>query len=81
MEAQLAVPLISAYQKLPPSTPIAYGLETATGGAMKVLKRMTKPDHWFYGLDLSRFDKTVPASLIRLAYDQTLENIDRVRLR
>ncbi|CAH0395178.1 unnamed protein product [Bemisia tabaci] len=69
--------LIRAYQRLPAhSTPIAYGSETATGGAMKVVKRMQKYGKWYYGLDFKRFDKTVPAWLVDLAYDLLLENID-----
>lgn len=40
MEAHFAIPLMKTYQKLPThSTPFAYGLETATDGAMKIVDR------------------------------------------
>lgn len=71
-EAVFAVPLIKAYQAYP--SPIAYGYETACGG-MKRLHNTFSLKHK-YGLDFSKFDKTVPAWLIRIAFSILLDNLD-----
>nr|QIJ70076.1 RNA-dependent RNA polymerase [Costanza partiti-like virus]QIJ70077.1 RNA-dependent RNA polymerase [Costanza partiti-like virus] len=76
-EAVFAMPLIKGYQRLPvDNTPIAYGLETATGGMKKLKTRFAKVGLHYAGLDFSKFDKTVPAWLIRTAFDILRCNID-----
>lgn len=71
-EAVFALPLIEAYRK--EKTPIAYGYETAIGGAAKIIKEVQGKYH--YALDFKSFDKTVPAWLIRIAFDILLININ-----
>nr|QFR15908.1 nonstructural protein [Spodoptera exempta insect virus 1] len=76
MEACFALPLIDAYKKS--ASPMAYGFETARGGCRKIFQRMAKYKN-FMSSDYSRFDKTVPAWLIRIAFDILLANIDLTR--
>lgn len=76
-EAVFAVPLIKAYQTLPTdNTPIAYGFETAKGGMRKMKDRFCNTGLHYAGLDFSSFDKTIPAWLIRIAFDILRCNID-----
>nr|QIJ70088.1 RNA-dependent RNA polymerase [Pennypacker partiti-like virus] len=76
-EAVFATPLIEAYQSLPSdNTPVAYGLETATGGMRRIKDRFVKTGLYYAGLDFSKFDKTIPAWLIRIAFDILRCNID-----
>nr|APG78332.1 RdRp [Wuhan house centipede virus 8] len=75
-EAMFALPLIRGYQKY--RRPIAYGYETALGGARKITNRFS-PYQNFVGLDFRKFDKTVPVWLIEVAFDILASNIDFVR--
>nr|UCD53714.1 MAG: RNA-dependent RNA polymerase [Partitiviridae sp.] len=70
-EAMFAVPLIRAYQMY--RTPIAYGYETGVGGMRKIFQQF-KGKH-FLGIDFSKFDKTLPAWLIRIAFDILAYNV------
>ncbi|AVK59490.1 RdRP [Wuhan fly virus 6] len=74
-EAMFAIPLIRAYQKY--RRPIAYGYETALGGALKITERFS-PYQNFAGLDFKKFDKTVPRWLIEVSFDILASNIDFV---
>lgn len=75
-EAMFAVPLIDAYKEFSPRlTPIAYGLETAIGGARSIYRRFNG-DKCFVGLDFKKFDKTVPAWLIEIAFDILMQNLN-----
>lgn len=74
-EAVFALPLIRAYQVK--QNPIAYGFETALGGARKIFKRFAGPGS-YAGLDFKSFDKTIPTWLIRKAFDILECNIDFV---
>lgn len=76
-EAVFAVPLIRGYQSLPiNNTPVAYGFETALGGMRKMKDRFCTVGLSYAGLDFSSFDKTVPAWLVRVAFDILRCNID-----
>lgn len=75
-EAVFALPLIEAYQKV--TTPLAYGYETAVGGAAKIIKEAYGQYH--YSLDFESFE-TVPEWLIRIAFDILTINIDFARYR
>lgn len=78
-EAVFALPLIQAYRNLPNELkPIAYGYETFLGGAMRVRNRMGRNfrTNSYIGLDFTKFDKTVPAWLIRVAFQILSVNID-----
>lgn len=76
-EAVFAKPLIEAYQNLSyETTPVAYGLETATGGMSKVRARMNRNGLFYTGLDFSKFDKTIPAWIIHVAFAILEANID-----
>lgn len=72
-EACFALPLIQAYSKS--QHPIAYGYETARAGHLKILSRFGMYGH-FLSSDFKSFDKTIPAWLIRIAFDILLLNID-----
>lgn len=74
-EAVFAIPLIRAYQRY--KRPIAYGYETALGGALRITERFSPYQH-FSGLDFQKFDKTVPKWLIDVAFDILSSNIDFV---
>nr|QIJ70086.1 RNA-dependent RNA polymerase [Vandelay partiti-like virus] len=71
-EACFAKPLIEEYKR---QGPIAYGYETAKGGCRKILNEFC---HYKYFLssDYKSFDKTIPAWLIRIAFDILTFNID-----
>nr|APG78238.1 RdRp [Hubei partiti-like virus 41] len=71
-EAVFSVPLIEAYQSC--NSPIAYGYETAIGG----MKRLTAEfnSKFYVALDFKSFDKTVPAFLVKAAFDILSSNID-----
>jgi len=71
-EAVFAVPLIRSYQKNP--SPIAYGFETALGGAKKVKEKFS--DKYKYAFDFKKFDKTVPSWLIHIAFAILKDNIN-----
>jgi hypothetical protein len=78
MEAMFALPLIEAYQAKPmQTTPIAYGFETATGGVNRLIRRFSGSG-WFTSMDFKKFDKTIPAWLIEIAFDILMYNIDFV---
>lgn len=72
-EAVFALPLIRAYQKY--KSPVAYGYETAVGGAKKIYHEF-EMHPWKAAIDFSSFDKTVPEFLIRHAFDVLALNID-----
>nr|APG78277.1 RdRp [Hubei partiti-like virus 31] len=72
-EACFALPLIEAYKQA--KTPIAYGFETARGGCRKIFLRFGKYSN-FLSSDYSRFDKTIPAWLVRVAFDILFANLD-----
>lgn len=72
-EACFALPLIREYAK--GGYPIAYGYETACGGHLRILNRFGMFGH-FLSSDFKSFDKTIPAWLIRIAFDILLLNID-----
>lgn len=78
-EAMFALPLIRAYQQQN-NGPIAYGYETFNGGAAKVCRRFNK-HKTFVGLDFKKFDKTVPAWLVREAFQILMMNIDFTKYR
>nr|APG78281.1 RdRp [Hubei partiti-like virus 42] len=71
-EAVFAIPLIEAYQN--GSYPIAYGYETAVGGARKLLNELKGEFH--HAFDFKSFDKSVPEWLIRIAFKILLQNIN-----
>nr|QZZ63312.1 hypothetical protein [Vespula vulgaris Partiti-like virus 1] len=71
-EAVFALPLIEAYQKY--SSPIAYGYETAVGGAARIIRESKGKYH--YALDFKNFDKLVPSWLIRIAFDILTLNLN-----
>nr|APG78199.1 RdRp [Wuhan insect virus 24] len=71
-EAMFALPLIRAYQTY--RTPIAYGYETGIGGMRKIFQQFK--GQYFLGIDFTKFDKTLPAWLIRTAFDILAYNID-----
>ncbi|CAH0402448.1 unnamed protein product [Chilo suppressalis] len=75
IEGMFALPLIRAYQEK--QNPIAYGYETAIGGARRVCRRFAN-GRKFAALDFSGFDKTVPAWLIKYAFMILQSNIDFV---
>lgn len=80
MEAMFALPLIRAYKSLPASSrPIAYGFETLTGGMREIVKRFSCKGKKYVGIDFTKFDKTIPAWLIEIAFDILSLNIDFVR--
>nr|APG78243.1 RdRp [Hubei partiti-like virus 46] len=72
-EAVFALPLIRAYQTH--RRPIAYGYETALGGMRRIYQRFMGKK-FYYGLDFSKFDKTVPTWLIHAAFSILASNID-----
>lgn len=72
-EAVFALPLIRAYQER--QNPIAYGYETAIGGARKICRRFDSGRR-YAALDFSCFDKTVPTWLIKSAFLILQANID-----
>lgn len=72
-EACFALPLIKAYRMHP--SPIAYGYETARGGHMRIASRFGVKENYLSS-DFKNFDKTVPAWLIKIAFDILLVNID-----
>nr|APG78248.1 RdRp [Hubei partiti-like virus 44] len=72
-EAVFALPLIEAYQLY--DSPIAYGFETLTGGHHR-LTQLFRDQHYYAGLDFSKFDKTVPPFLIEIAMAILAKNID-----
>jgi hypothetical protein len=55
--------------------PIAYGYDMATGGARKLHRRLAGFRNK-YCLDIKRFDKDVPSSLIYMAFESFKLNID-----
>nr|APG78330.1 RdRp [Hubei partiti-like virus 45] len=71
-EAVFALPLIRAYQR--GGSPIAYGFETGAAGFSKL--RSVLKGNSYCGIDFSKFDKTVPSWLIRLAFYILADNID-----
>nr|QVG74787.1 RNA-dependent RNA polymerase [Riboviria sp.] len=74
-EAVFAVPLIERYQNMGGNSPIAYGYETALGGAQRVLSDL-RGSKYKGSLDFKSFDKTVPSFLIREAFDILAMNIN-----
>lgn len=64
-EAGFALPLIEAYKRL--ETPLAYGYEIWNTGCRKLLDHMK--GNYFLRLKFKAFDQTVPAWLIRKAFD------------
>ena len=78
-EAVFTAPLIQAYQRLPyENVPVAYGFEIATGGMHKLKDRFCRSGLFYGRLHFSKFDKTIPAWLIRIAFDILCCNIDFV---
>lgn len=75
-EACFALPLIAAYKS--GKYPLAYGYETATGGHIRIQSRFCGY-HSFLSSDYKSFDKTVPAWLIRIAFDILLLGLDFTR--
>ncbi|KAG8297459.1 hypothetical protein J6590_036251 [Homalodisca vitripennis] len=72
-----ALPLIRAYKGMPISSrPIAYGFETLTGEMRLVSKKFYGKGNRFIGLDFSKFENTVPAWLVDIAFDILMLNID-----
>lgn len=71
-EACFALPLIAAYKL---KSPIAYGFETARGGCRKIANRFAHHRN-ILSSDFKSFDKTIPAWLIRIAFDILCTNID-----
>lgn len=77
-EAVFALPLIEGYNDMQSKfRPIAFGYETFKGGALRTKHRFQR----FYpcdyiGLDFKKFDKTVPAWLIKIAFDILMMNIN-----
>jgi len=78
-EAVFAKPLIEAYMQLRTS-PIAYGYETAKRGTAKLFREISSYSS-FAAIDFKKFDKTVPAWLINIAFDILARNIDFVYYR
>lgn len=72
-EAVFALPLTQAYQKI--SSPLAYGYEVGNGGFRRV-KNEFSPFKYYMGLDFTKFDKTVPAWLVEIAFCILIENVD-----
>jgi len=66
MEATFALPLIQAY--IDANTPIAFGYETAVGGAYRI-RREASGNPEFLCADFEGFDKYAPVFLIRIAFD------------
>jgi hypothetical protein len=73
MEACFALPLLEKIKWS--KTPMAYGYETAKGGSSRVKSRFSGYNQYL-GADFKDFDKTVPAWLIRIAFDIVLSNFD-----
>nr|UUV42361.1 MAG: putative RNA dependent RNA polymerase [Ilomantsi partiti-like virus 1] len=74
-EAVFAYPLIQAFKKN--RTPIAYGYDTAKGGAKKIFSEISGYQ-FGVALDFKSFDKTVPKWLIEIAFEILSTNIDFV---
>nr|AGW51759.1 RNA-dependent RNA polymerase-like protein [uncultured virus]AGW51777.1 RNA-dependent RNA polymerase-like protein [uncultured virus] len=75
-EAVFALPLIEAYKDRKHKV-IAYGYEPLKGGFKRLLARFLGfPE--YHALDFKAFDKTIPAPLIRVAFDILLDNIDLI---
>nr|QXV86611.1 RNA-dependent RNA polymerase [Partitiviridae sp.] len=72
-EACFALPLIAAYKDF--ASPMAYGFETAKGGCRKLFMKFVKGSN-FISSDYKDFDKTIPAWLVRIAFDILASNID-----
>lgn len=72
-EAVFALPLIAGYRKA--KRHLAYGYEVAVGGFKQLYARFC-PHPNFITMDFKNFDKTVPAWLIRVAFDILLSNLD-----
>ena len=72
-EAQFALPLIEEFKK--GQTPIAYGFDMVTGGAMRLRRALLKFKH-YNCIDFKRFDKTVSKQLIEIAFNILEQNID-----
>lgn len=72
-EAQFAVPLIDGFKHQ--STPLSYGYDMACGGASR-LRRELAPYRFFTCLDFKKFDKTISADMITMAFDILEQNID-----
>lgn len=64
-EAVFVLPLIEAYTRA--ETPLAYGYENGNAGCKKLLDHMK--GNYFLRLKFKAFDKTVPAWLIKIAFD------------
>jgi len=77
-EATFALPLIENFQRS--HTPLAYGYETALGGAIR-LRRELAPYKHFLALDFTCFDKTVPKQLVDFAFDILGLNLDFINYR
>uniref|UniRef100_A0AB38ZK53 RNA-dependent RNA polymerase n=1 Tax=Crocidura shantungensis ribovirus 6 TaxID=3139541 RepID=A0AB38ZK53_9VIRU len=73
-EAQFALPLIKGYIN-DRSTPMAYGFDMATGGALR-LRHELSPYGYYGCFDFSSFDKSVTKQLIDDAFDILLSNLD-----
>lgn len=71
-EAVFALPLIEAYMKH--ESPIAYGYETGNAGMRELIDRCKGRN--FLGIDFRSFDKSVPAWLIRVAFDILFMQVD-----
>lgn len=83
-EAMFALPLLDAYKQIPEvNKPIAYGFETFNGGAQRVRRRFIRGNvpTCYTALDFSKFDKTVPTWMIRVAFNILRLNIDFVNYR
>lgn len=74
-EAQFALPLIEKFKEA--RTPIAYGYNMASGGARRLFKELLGlPAASFACLDFKSFDKSVPATLIDMAFKVLYHNIN-----
>jgi hypothetical protein len=56
--------------------PIAYGFETLTGGMRSITRRFCGKGTSYVGIDFTKFDKTIPAWLVEIAFDILSLNIN-----
>lgn len=76
IEAMFAIPLIEAYERMDSRlSPMAYGMETALGGARRIYFRFNGTGSYYVGLNVKKFDKTVPAWLVTVAFDILMCNL------
>nr|APG78301.1 RdRp [Hubei partiti-like virus 16] len=76
-EARFVYPYLDWLKTRTDEYPLAYGLEMANGG-MEYINRMSNlvPNSTYIMLDWSKFDKTVPAWLIRDAFSIIIHGFD-----